>query len=646
MPAIQPNSTRPTMSAIIAARAYANNVVAFIAWHVDTPIPGCLGFELTRLYADGTERPLAAWVPFEQQANPDWTPQDTGVWPIQKFSWRDLTVRQSRDGTTVRDGEILIRYRVRPVVAKKAGLAPVPARLKKTYTGDAVPLSYYDEGIVTEQVRVSQHYGEEFQATFTNGILSSQGLAKRLSTIAKKKLTAREQSTLVSQLIRKKGDPLRAWLAGDVLPAMLSMFEKARTMKGRLRLALYELNDPDLISQLVANASRVEVILCTAGSSKTGGWDTTNHESRQKLIDAGVTVHHRLFNNSARIGHNKFVVLLDPKGKPIAVLTGSTNWTATGLCGQSNNATIIAHAGLAAQFNAEWEALRDDTAKLAVQGTAETFAKPNNNVQGPALRSLNGEGLAPVDLTRGTADVWFSPNTKRTSKGTDTPPDLQALYRLMRQAKDAILFAVFQPSVHGDTSIIAEAVSIGQKDRSLLVFGAVSDPSAMPVSPLTRDRDGDGKISAAEQANTYIDQNVQVVLATALGQDDLAANFEYEELLTTGKAIIHDKIVVIDPLSETNCTVAFGSHNLGYKASYCNDENLVIVRGRRDLVLAYAVHVIDVWEHYRFRAIQVENHEQGKRTFDGFLRRDGSWQKPSLTATRAMLSKYFAGVPG
>jgi len=136
------------------------------------------------------------------------------------------------------------------------------------------------------------------------------------------------------------------------------------------------------------------------------------------------------------------------------------------------------------------------------------------------------------------------------------------------------------------TSIIAEAIETGENDRSLLVFGSLSDRSAMPDSPLSKDRDGDGKISADEQANTYRDKNIQVVLATALGQDDLVANFEQQELLTTGKAIIHDKIVVIDSLSEMNCTVAFGSHNVGFKASYCNDENLIIVRGHRDVVLA------------------------------------------------------------
>ena len=50
------------------------------------------------------------------------------------------------------------------------------------------------------------------------------------------------------------------------------------------------------------------------------------------------------------------------------------------------------------------------------------------------------------------------------------------------------------------------------------------------------------------------------------------------ELLSAGHAIIHDKIVAIDPCDAENCAVIAGSHNLGYRASYCNDDNLLIVR--------------------------------------------------------------------
>lgn len=83
-------------------------------------------------------------------------------------------------------------------------------------------------------------------------------------------------------------------------------------------------------------------------------------------------------------------------------------------------------------------------------------------------------------------------------------------------------------------------------------------------------------------------------------------DFKLDEALRApgGIAIIHDKILVIDPADAENCVVAFGSHNPGYRASYANDENLVVVRGHRGLAFAYAARVLDVYDHYRFRAAQ------------------------------------------
>ena len=79
-----------------------------------------------------------------------------------------------------------------------------------------------------------------------------------------------------------------------------------------------------------------------------------------------------------------------------------------------------------------------------------------------------------------------------------------------------------------------------------------------------------------------------------------------------------DKIIVIDPLSE-DCVIATGSHYLGYKASYENDENLVIIRGNQELAQAYAVHILDVYDHYRYRAWQVKNKLEGKPVFGGHI---------------------------
>ena len=72
------------------------------------------------------------------------------------------------------------------------------------------------------------------------------------------------------------------------------------------------------------------------------------------------------------------------------------------------------------------------------------------------------------------------------------------------------------------------------------------------------------------------------------------------ELYKLGHAVIHDKILVIDPFTDDSVVIT-GSHNLGYKASYSNDENMLIIRDDRSVASAYAAHVLDVYEHYRWR---------------------------------------------
>ena len=69
--------------------------------------------------------------------------------------------------------------------------------------------------------------------------------------------------------------------------------------------------------------------------------------------------------------------------------------------------------------------------------------------------------------------------------------------------------------------------------------------------------------------------------------------------------------------------VVTGSHNLGYKASYNNDENLAIIRGNKKLAAAYASHVLDVYDHFAWR-VQMKN---GKPHPDQSLDTDpAKWQ--------------------
>lgn len=136
--------------------------------------------------------------------------------------------------------------------------------------------------------------------------------------------------------------------------------------------------------------------------------------------------------------------------------------------------------------------------------------------------------------------------------------------------------------------------------------------------------------------------------------NDLVGDF-HKELSSAGHAIIHDKIVVIDPMSKTDCTVITGSHNLGFKASYANDENMVIIRGQSELALAYTVHVLDLYDHFKFRAVLEQQNRDAmlsgqsapKRPSDkGFLETTDKWQDPYLAGQKGRELDYWPGGAG
>jgi phosphatidylserine/phosphatidylglycerophosphate/cardiolipin synthase-like enzyme len=652
------------MAKIVNARAYANNEVAFVAWETDPGfIPGCLGFDVVRERLDDAgavieARSLAAYVAFTGQSNPDWLPQNTAVWPVQKYNWRDLTLRRRRDKLGVRVENEIIRYAIRAVGRFADGMEEVvpasethfdPAtnsRVPNVYLGNPLKLGYLTAAVRTNNVTVTRQRGQ-FTSTFTNGILSSQYLIRVLEED-----DGKIGDGELSQRLKNPDDKTRRYLAGDVLSTIRQFFGR---QGGTFHAALYELEDDELLGILERAAPRLRLILSDAGGKKPV-FDTRNEEARKHLREladksgASFTMQDRLFNGSGHIGHNKFVVWSNGAGQPQAVLTGSTNWTWSGVCGQSNNLVVIDEPAVAQAFKDYWQRLHDDPQPVPA---ATSDSNPNAN-QSDALKLADRTPVITALNGGGSAELWFSPNMPgkkqppaAKAKPSAPPPDMARLFSLMRRANEMIMFAVFLPAKAGRNSIISEAINLGLKDSSLQVIGAISDPMAWGHKGDT-DATG-GKRITSDSPFIIREGGINVVRATALTDKEVGSglgDFVTTEILTTGKAIIHDKILVIDPLDPVNCVVAFGSHNLGYKASYSNDENLVIVKGHADLALAYAVHVLDVYDHYRFRAAEAEQAAERVRKGlpkkdplkGGFLNRQDIWQN---TASR-IISAYFA----
>src|SRR5258708_4503960 len=368
-----------------------------------------------------------------------------------------------------------------------------------------------------------------------------------------------------------------------MIEAILSLLKQAKDEGGQVYCALYELSDTELLDLL--NGTKLAHIIL----SNTGPDDATNQESRKQLHDSGVDVMDRMLTGD-HIGHNKFVVYVDKDEKPQTVMTGSTNWTPTALCGQSNNCLIIDSPEVAAIYMEYWHRLKDD-----------------DGTQAAELRTADQQ-VCSAEVDGSKLDVWFSPNTSQHTKPAHNAPepvDLTEVFDIIGAAKTGIVFLVFQP---GTPSIMDKVLSQEELNARLFIRGAATDPKAVETYDVELFH------------RTGVKPDV-VVAASAINDQ---FSYWHKELLKSSPsahAIIHDKIVVVDPFSP-DCAVITGSHNLGYKASYANDENLVVIRGNQPLACAYAVHVMDVYDHYRWRYQLQEN---GTQAWSG-LATDDTWQ--------------------
>ena len=542
------------------AKAFANNDVVLLVWNYDNPITDCLGFCIKRKNINtNKEVTLESMVGFKKESVETQQFKSTNIWPIQKFNWRDFS---AESGATY-------EYSIIPMIGTSTNLkAKTQAK------------------VVTNQVTLSPGTGK-IKAYFNRGILSTQYIS---SQIPKSRSGIPNYSILLER-IKQTGDKLRNKLADELKDAVMSLLDKAIKEQGQCYCALYELNDHELVEKLLKAKDRVHIIL-----SNTGSNDETNQVARASLHDSGMDITDRMVS-SGHIGHNKFVIYINPQGKPTTVMTGSTNWTYTGLCSQSNNAIIIQSDDLADHYMDYWNRMKTDNAE---QGA--TFRKDNNKERNANIGSTE-------------ISLWFSPNTKKKNKTANSPKpdDIDQVFQAMNGAKKSILFLAFQP---GTPSIIEEAANIQIAKPDLFIRGAATDLGAVETSSVTLFHRG---------------INDPVIVGAQELKDDFA--YWMAELLKSSPmahAIIHDKIMVIDAFTD-NCVVITGSHNLGYRASYNNDENLLIIRGDKELATSYATHILDVYDHYRWRYYLSKN--TGGHKFTG-LNTKSSWQDPYFNTKR------------
>jgi PLD-like domain len=438
----------------------------------------------------------------------------------------------------------------------------------------------YSDGLAsdwTPWATLSSAAGGKFSCFFNRGLALSQFVARYLK---EKKLTP---AKFKAQLKKSVDPKFRGFLEGDLGAKIAEILKDGKVKGTQLHAALYELGDAKLEDAMIALGSKLHLILAN-GSDPVDG----NAPARKHLNDAGIITINRMLKSKG-LGHNKFVVLSNKKG-PRAVFTGSTNWSTTGLCTQVNNGLLIEDNKVAQLYRKHWNELKNASPpKLDPAGFPDVLVAANDKSHS---FTIGGAKL----------DIWFT----RTSDGRD----MEALRNVITSAQDSILFLMFTPGKAGLHTLAGQ--------RTLGTTQADSNKNVLDINLVSSDQH-----FKPDHYTVVQPQSVEVDLGPWIAEVTRKTF-----LSQIGHAIVHSKVLVIDPLSKTPVVVT-GSHNFSAPASEKNDENLAIVRGHKKLSIAYATYVMSVYQHYRYRSYVRDMLAQGKKPWS-YLDDDDHWLKIEL----------------
>ena len=585
----------------IDLKVYDNGDHTYLVWLPadGKAIADCRGFSIHRLLKADASKPavesyLQGFAGFVDGQKPD--PNAPWKMPLQRYMWADYGVAPGN----------VVQYSIVPVCGSDK---------------DHLSFNNAAASALTPPMTITGQESANISAYFNKGIVSAQWVARDLAALGK--------NAKLADLIAKPGTPLRNALSGLLRPQLLALLDDVKKNNGEIYAALYELNDPELLARLEALGQKCHLILAN-GAFKPPAND--ENKAVRAQLHGKVDLHDRLVS-SGHFAHNKFVVACDSAGKPQRVLSGSTNWTVTGLCTQANNGIIVDNPDLGAFFINEWNLL-----KAAGNGYPASLMQANST-----SKSFTVDG--------GTITQWFAP----TSAGQD----LDFARQLINGAQQGILFLFFNPGAFEPDDkpemwtllqniLVRHQDGTPNYDPDLYIHGVVNQEIA---GLTTEDPTKPAKKSAALDPATASPVKLfdggktapQPVPYESMVPKAIKDAFHdwIAEVMNQG-VHVHSKVIVIDPFGKKPVVIT-GSHNLGHKASTANDDNMMIVVGNAPLAAAYAANIIAIFQNYRWNTY-VDAHAKDPQVWHGLVD-NATWQDSYLSANSNDLAeiKFWLG---
>jgi len=350
------------------------------------------------------------------------------------------------------------------------------------------------------------------------------------------------------------------WLGYTAKAQIFSMIQEVVDDKSlSVDVFAYDLNEPDLIRMFLklAKDGRIQVILDNAAlhhDSKASKPEDQFEIEFNKAKAKGAAIIRGKFG---RFAHDKIFVVSDANG-PRKVLTGSTNFSATGLYVNSNHVIVFDDATVATLY----KTLFDNVWKSGA--TLKAFlADPFSQKVWPFA-----QGAIPQ------TEIALSPHAPAAAESL-LNGIAQRVKDEGKKANGSVFFAVMQ--VDGGTSPVWQALVDLHKQEKIYSYG-ISD-TTKGISLYTPGKKN-GVLVTGKPASTVLPPPFSQVPDVGLGHQ------------------VHHKFVVCG-FNTVNPVVYCGSSNLASGGETVNGDNLLAIHDA-DVATVFVLEAVGLVDHFNF----------------------------------------------
>lgn len=423
--------------------------------------------------------------------------------PVQTFRWADYTAKPDHEYV----------YEV----------VPMRGTPKFLTEGDAVKVAVSTES--------EGNSGETHDVYFNRGVAASQAYSRRFG------------NQKPSSMPDAQANNAYKWLSRGLEEALMRFIGSARSSHYALRAAVYEFNHDPILNAFKKAAELGADIKIIYDARR----EQPQTSTKEALARTGIQSLCIPRQTGAAISHNKFIVLLRD-GHPVAVWTGSTNLTKSGLYGQSNVGHIVRDSVVAKSFFDYWLQLEQDP----------NYANLRQWIQDhtPDPSGPPASGTTAIFSPRKGLGVlkWYAE-------------------RLGKAKSSAQMTAAF-----GVNDLFEEVLGKQKAHLRYVLLERADEDQAI----WTRDRD------------------VQAAVGSYIRGDALYGWLREQTHFGTHVRYVHDKFMLIDPLSDDPIVIT-GSANFSAASTKSNDENMLVIRGDTRVADIYIGEFMRLFSHYYFR---------------------------------------------